>query len=85
MTTPLSEIDKIHASLSPTFLASLSSTKPSPPLRIPSSPTPTANTNSSNLARLTQENADALCHSLWLGQRGSDVGEDVKLEGWQEV
>ncbi|KAF6744080.1 hypothetical protein DFP72DRAFT_1079034 [Ephemerocybe angulata] len=50
MSTPLSEIDEIHAPRSSTFPASLSpSSSPTPsPLDIPSSPSPTANNSTSN-------------------------------------
>ncbi|KAF6765639.1 Aldehyde/histidinol dehydrogenase [Ephemerocybe angulata] len=120
MTTPLSEITEIHASLSSTFLTSLSSsTKPnttpsSKAGQYPVLSLPYRQHQLLQLARLVQENADALCHSLWVDEGkprqevlmaeigavidralksareleawvggGADMGEDVKLVGWQ--
>lgn len=117
MTTPLSEINEIHASLTSTFLTSLSSTKSSPTkVPYPLLSLPYRQHQLLQLARLVQENADALCHSLWLDEGkprqevvmaeigavigralkgakeleswvggGAEIGEDVKLEGWQEA
>ncbi|KAF5331374.1 hypothetical protein D9611_011799 [Ephemerocybe angulata] len=120
MSTPLSEIDKIHASLTSTFLSSLSQssspTKPSSTTPYPLLSLPYRQHQLLQLARLVQENADALCHSLWIDEgkpcqeiimaeigavigralRGArefeswvggeeEIGEDVKLEGWQEA
>ncbi|KAF6744084.1 Aldehyde/histidinol dehydrogenase [Ephemerocybe angulata] len=79
MTTPLSEITEIHASLSSTFLTSLSSsTKPnttpsSKAGQYPVLSLPYRQHQLLQLARLVQENADALCHALWLD--GGEEGE----------
>ncbi|KAF6741829.1 Aldehyde/histidinol dehydrogenase [Ephemerocybe angulata] len=69
MTTPLSEIDEIHASLATKFLTSLSSsTKPSPSAPYSHLSLPYRQHQLLQLARLVQENADALCHSLWIDE-----------------
>ncbi|KAF5331388.1 hypothetical protein D9611_011806 [Ephemerocybe angulata] len=116
MSTPLFEINKIHASLTSTFLSSLSSPKSSPSTGYPLLSLPYRQHQLLQLARLVQENADALCNSLWIDEGkprqevvmaeigavigralkgakeleswvggGAEIGEDVKLEGWQEA
>ncbi|KAF6765588.1 Aldehyde/histidinol dehydrogenase [Ephemerocybe angulata] len=117
MSTPLSEINEIHASLTSTFLSSLSSTKSSSTnVPYPLLSLPYRQHQLLQLARLVQENADALCQSLWIDEGkprqevvmaeigavigralkgakdleswvggGAEIGEDVKLEGWQEA
>ncbi|KAF6741842.1 Aldehyde/histidinol dehydrogenase [Ephemerocybe angulata] len=87
MTTPLSEITKIHASLSSTFLTSLSSTKPSPPSSTTPYPLlslPYRQNQLLQLASLVQENADALCHSLWVDE-GKPRQEVLMAEIWAVI
>ncbi|KAF6765618.1 Aldehyde/histidinol dehydrogenase [Ephemerocybe angulata] len=119
MSTPLSEINEIHAALSSTFLTSLSAhIEPSPSTTSTGYPLLSLAYRQHQLlqlARLVQENADALCNSLWIDEGkprqevvmaeigavigralrsakeleswvggGEEIGEDVKLEGWQE-